>query len=558
MSEPINENDGNVFDPVAADNGGTAESSTAKASSMKPSASDADDNNEKEQTAVSNNSNQTICRFLVKNIQASKLSTVNLTVDLLLERDSLLAFAENVFDAGLKKHGKVECCGLVSQLWNLTFDGVTYLGGRREGILSCWNFPNMPHIDNHEPRFLKDLPLEVGKYGCFTVHSMGTFDFEVQSLTNVTSKNEPDTSYPIKSKEVKLKLSTKLECDFLTASEQQAALTLRRQYDAHYTGKNGWKRDRQTGRILPSVPLRKPWRGREKDLIVLLQHAGAKFKKSWNAILQYGVIDRPEAASSGQWYKIQREGHLYHVGGLTKGMSKDQALVAAKNLCQTMLERFVRAGAPQPDPQPFSVYENRLLKQCSDYDSEADTPKTKRAKVEAMKKRHEKRELGDHGVPRASLSSIPSIITTAAGVDSHGTGSSESVTEDASVASVAPPDPCAASSRKRGGYPGRNKAKNTAKKEKMQEKKEALIGKKEAVMDTWISQVKEQTATGAELKDVMKKSHQLAEKKEKKSDIKFMLKLAQKKGDNALFDKYMRKMTQMCSLSESESEEEND
>jgi len=47
-------------------------------------------------------------------------------------------------------------------------------------------------------------------------------------------------------------------------------------------------------------------------------------------------------------------------------------------------------------------------------------------------------------------------------------------------------------------------------------------------------------------------------KKEKKSDIKFMLKLAQKKGDTDLFDKYMRKMTQLCSLSESESEEEND
>jgi len=169
------------------------------------------------------------------------------------------------------------------------------------------------------------------------------------------------------------------------------------------------------------------------------------------------------------------------------------------------------------------------------------------------------------GVPRASLAPIPSSITTAVGVDSQDSGSSGSVSDDVLVASVAPIDPCSASSRKRGGYLGRDRAKNGAKKEKLDDKKKAFMEKKEAVMDNWISQVKKQTetsekhvATGAKLSEVMEKSHQLAEKKEKKSDIKFMLKLAQKKGDNALFDKYMRKMTQMCSLSDSESEEEND
>jgi len=151
-------------------------------------------------------------------------------------------------------------------------------------------------------------------------------------------------------------------------------------------------------------------------------------------------------------------------------------------------------------------------------------------------------------IPRASLAPIPSTIITAAGVDSHGTGSSESVMDDALVASAAPPDPCSASSRKRGSYLGRNKAKNGAKKEKLQEKKEALIGKKQETMVAWMSQMKDQTvatqkqvSTGAELSKILKDSHELAAKKEKKSDIKFMLKLAQKKGDTALFDKYMRK-----------------
>jgi len=106
-----------------------------------------------------------------------------------------------------------------------------------------------------------------------------------------------------------------------------------------------------------------------------------------------------------------------------------------------------------------------------------------------------------------SSAPIPGVITTnSSGVGSKGTASSESLVEDASVASVAPIDLCSASSRKRGGCLGRNKAKNGAKNEKLDEKKKAFLGKKEAAMDIWISQVKEQTAasnkqvaTGAEL-----------------------------------------------------------
>jgi len=164
----------------------------------------------------------------------------------------------------------------------------------------------------------------------------------------------------------------------------------------------------------------------------------------------------------------------------------------------------------------------------------------------------------------AEDAAVPGIITTAAGSGSQGSGGSESVTEDASVASVAaaPTDPCSASSRKRGGYPGRNKAKNGAKKEKLDEKKEALLGKKQEALDTWMSQMKEQTeaakkhaSSGAEISTILKDSHELAAKKEKKSDLKFLLKLAQKKGDSALFDKYMEKMTKLCST---ESDEDDD
>ena len=70
----------------------------------------------------------------------------------------------------------------------------------------------------------------------------------------------------------------------------------------------------------------------------------------------------------------------------------------------------------------------------------------------------------------------------------------------------------AATSRKRGGFPGRNKAKNGVKKEKLEEKKQAYIGKKEQMMGTWVSQMKEQTqaaqqqaATGGKLEKILNK-----------------------------------------------------
>ena len=144
-----------------------------------------------------------------------------------------------------------------------------------------------------------------------------------------------------------------------------------------------------------------------------------------------------------------------------------------------------------------------------------------------------------NGVPLA-------IIAAAPGTNSTGpeTGSSDTLTDDVSVASVAVADPCSATSRKRGGFPGRNKAKNAVKKGKLEEKKKVYLEKKEQMMGNYLCQMKEQTkaakkhaSTGGKLEKILDKNHKLAAKKEKKSDLKFMLKIAQKNGDQEMYKK---------------------
>lgn len=255
---------------------------------------------------------QTLCRFLVKSIRAHTHSTVNLTIDLLVERDSLLDLAVAAFDEGLKKLGHCSCWSLNSHLWSLVFEGVKYDNGWRGrfGI-----FAPQRHIDEQEPRPLRQLrkPLQVGQSGCFWARTeMGSFDFVVQSLQDVTTAGKTNADYPVTVKQVKLNISTKLECDFLTAAEQQMALGLRHQYEAYYAGNNVWKRhERHPSQFFEGKPNRAPWGSQEIELMLLLQRAGAKFKKSWNAILQFGLLDRPEPASSWRWYKIQKGQYGY-------------------------------------------------------------------------------------------------------------------------------------------------------------------------------------------------------------------------------------------------------
>jgi len=397
MTPPNDENEANGR--VANVDAASAAAASADSTSTKPVSAAANKNQDDDRSTLLRQ--QTVCRFLVTNINSERRSTINLTVDLLVERDGLLDLAQTVFEAGLKKHGKCKYSSLKRLLWDLSFGGLNYKNGwLREPYLDGPAAPR--YIDKQDRRILQQLkrPLKVGMSGHFSCnHAMCTssFDFQVQSLQDVTSTSTSDDdqeAHPIAVTEIKLNFNNKLECDFLSDAEQQTAFHLRQQYEAYFAGDNEWRLDPRTPEYIhtPRKPLRAPWRDEEIELFVMLQHAGSKFKKSWNAILQFGLIDRTENASSCQWYKVLKDPY----GFMTRGLSKDQAMAAAKVLAKTRLDRFATKPVPELGPFPPDYpYERALLLCCqdSDYDSDGASPQTKRAKIAVMKERHDRGEL---------------------------------------------------------------------------------------------------------------------------------------------------------------------
>ena len=129
-------------------------------------------------------------------------------------------------------------------------------------------------------------------------------------------------------------------------------------------------------------------------IALMIKSDAAKFKKSWTSILQYALVDRPEPASSGQWYKLRGK-ESYKIDYFGKGLSKQQMVVAAKRLCIEMLEKQIARGVPKRQLKPPNAYERALSEACrdNDYDSFTASPVTKRAKIEDMRARHSNGEL---------------------------------------------------------------------------------------------------------------------------------------------------------------------
>ena len=92
----------------------------------------------------------------------------------------------------------------------------------------------------------------------------------------------------------------------------------------------------------------------------LLLNGGAKFKKSWNSIMQYAFVDRAETAASYQWYKLQKETYRREYVG--RGLSNGECIRLAKRLAKTHLRRCLESGAPKKQPHPWKHVENSLRK----------------------------------------------------------------------------------------------------------------------------------------------------------------------------------------------------
>jgi len=164
-----------------------------------------------------------------------------------------------------------------------------------------------------------------------------------------------------------------------------------------------------------------------------------------------------------------------------------------------------------------------------------------------------------NGATNGTTASVPGSITLlGTSVSSNG-----SVPEDASVASVAVADPLSLSSRKRGEYPGRAKAKAALKKEKKDEKKIEYMNQKQEIMGNWMEEVKQQTAAAKQqaassgrLESILETQVRLEKKKQKIQQAKMGIKMAKSLGDQSLYDLSMKKLKKYFFM-DSDSEQED-
>lgn len=142
--------------------------------------------------------------------------------------------------------------------------------------------------------------------------------FFVESVTDTPA----GVTYP-RVETVTLDLNAVVDSNFLSDELKQAAMRLRAQYATYYAGNNGWKQDPRTGAYSARKALAPDWGIQEIEIVSLLINADTKFKKSWNEILQYALVDRPETASSGYWYKLRgKESYKREYFG--QGLSKQR------------------------------------------------------------------------------------------------------------------------------------------------------------------------------------------------------------------------------------------
>lgn len=301
-------------------------------------------------TLANDNDNDKVCSFVVRKIQGrSGHCDSDYQVNLLVGQHGLFDLVLKVFQ--LMNQEKVTDDRYDSHLWSITFDGTTYHYGWR-GCPADDEYCPSKHCDAQDIRALKDFALKTGQTGRFQGES-ATFDFSVQA---VHEKPEKDTRYPV-SAVLLQSYSADLSEDWLSTDKQRKSLEVRQAWQDYYKGStNASKRDGRTGVVIPCKPNPPTWNREELELLGLLLNAGHKFAKSWKTILQYALVNRPQSAASGQWYKLQKEGYrLQYIG---QGKSKSQMVLLAKKLAKSKVEN---ALSRMPPTQAEILKERRRL-----------------------------------------------------------------------------------------------------------------------------------------------------------------------------------------------------
>ena len=342
----------------------------------------------------SNNEQLTVSRFLVQNLQAGRgFTTTDYSIDFIKEKHGLYDLVSVVFD--ILQQEKLTCDRVTSHLWNIELAGTTFKNGWRHVNFTKGTYDrpaNSTDVDEGEPRIFASLatPLEKGQKGQCSGES-ANFDVIVEDvpvemvdengivvkiaspwedIVEGKTGNGDEASSPLYPKITKVEsntISSSVDDDWIESEDVKTqCLQLRHAWSSYLQGENSWKRDRRTHGRIRAKPQSPPWNSDEMAIIGLLLKSDAKFKKSWNNILQYAFPNRAETAD---YYMIEHRG---------RGMTDEDRIRLVKRLAKKRMVALLDRGSPTKEPHPDMVVEANLRKRGI---IDGDTGETERKRL---------------------------------------------------------------------------------------------------------------------------------------------------------------------------------
>lgn len=304
-------------------------------------------------TRTSKKSAVVVYRFKVDNVYCATERPEGIFVSLSADA-GLYDLINEVFRALL-----TPLCGddIISHLWSLSLErGETFHGPFHH---------QQPECSERVPRKLGNLAQIIGDKGHFQGES-GVFTIileEIRTVETSTSKS----LVPSVERFSPPQWSTSIIPDFLTAEEMARALGFRDAFTAYMAGDNAWVRCRKSNTFTVGKPESPSWgyaNNPEVHLLILLLKSGAKFKKSWESILKYGLPRRTESATSMKWYQLRKQDYVTE--GIARGKSSGEMILGAKRIARTLMEAALAHGVPDLGPRPLTFYEREGLEDFDD------------------------------------------------------------------------------------------------------------------------------------------------------------------------------------------------
>ena len=250
--------------------------------------------------------------------------------------------------------------GLFDHLFEATLAGKKY-DGPFEGLGGFFGKP----CNTLEPVALDTLSLQAGvAKGSYSMES-ASFKFKLLTI----SPAQPGRTYPCVEAAAAVAAASSAEAaDHLTPAEIAAAEQFRADFEVAAAGDNTWTRVRPPGGFSTYVASKYKAPGwndhygrsghhlfKASNCMGLLIKAEWSFAKAWKYVLQYALLDRTKGASATRYSTMKKQ--WYEVEHTGARMSKEQRIIAAKQLGKSIMRSVMEIGVPKLGPKPMTEAE---------------------------------------------------------------------------------------------------------------------------------------------------------------------------------------------------------